>query len=99
MYALFIDAIVDLKQHIAGFHLIKILNLDLGNIAVDLRADKRGLPANVGVIGKLALPGKRRQLPGVKNNQNADNTNCRGGKNRTTRILLRVLACCLAASC
>ena len=82
MDALLIDAVVDLKQHVAGFYLIKILDLNLGDITVDLRADKRSLPANVGVIGKLAFSGKRRQLPGVENNQYANDANGGGGKNR-----------------
>ena len=82
MDALLIDALVNLEQHVTGFNLIKILNLHLGDITVDLQADKRGLPAHVGVIGKLAFTGKRRQSPGVENNQYANDANGGGGENR-----------------
>ena len=66
MHPLLIDAIVYLEQHLARLDNCEIFDVDGGDVAVDLRADKGGLPAYIGVIGKLAMPGERRQLPGVE---------------------------------
>ncbi len=60
MHPLAVDTIVDLQQQVAFLHLFKILHLDLGDIAVHLRADKGGLAAHVGVIGELDVAGKGR---------------------------------------
>ncbi len=92
--ALFIDTVINLEQYLSRFDIIKILHVDGGDIATDLRTDKGGLSAHIGVIGELTVPGKRRQLPGVQNRQYADKADGGGGKIDTTRILLRVLACC-----
>ncbi len=94
MNALFIDTVINLEQYLSRFDIIKILHVDGGDIATDLRTDKGGLSAHIGVIGELTVPGKRRQLPGVQNRQYADKADGGGGKIDTTRILLRVLACC-----
>lgn len=99
MHPLFIDAIVYLEQHLARLDNREIFDVDGGDIAVDLRANKGGLPAHIGVVGKLAMTSERRQLPCVEDHQHADEAYRRGGKMETTRILFRVLACCLAASC
>lgn len=81
MDALFIDAIVNLKQHLTFFHLVKILHVNAGDITADLRADKGGQAAYIGVIGKLAMAGEGRQLPGIQHNQYANQADSGGGKN------------------
>ncbi|VFS92443.1 Uncharacterised protein [Raoultella planticola] len=78
--ALFIDTVINLEQHLSRFDIIKILHVDGGDIATDLRTDKGGLSAHIGVIGELTVPGKRRQLPGVQNRQYADKADGGGGK-------------------
>ena len=60
MHALLIDAVINLEQHLALFDLVKVLYVNAGHVAVDLRADKSGQAAHVGVIGKLTVAGKRR---------------------------------------
>jgi hypothetical protein len=82
VYALFINAIVDLEQHLSRLNGIEILHVHRGDVAIDLRADKSGLPADISIIGKLAMTGERGKLPGVQNNQYADDADRRGGKNR-----------------
>lgn len=72
MDPLFIDAVINRHQHVALFHVREILHVDRGDIAVDLRADKRRHAAHVGVIGRGRVAGKGRQLPGVHNHQQAD---------------------------
>ncbi|MNS62443.1 hypothetical protein D3C72_955050 [compost metagenome] len=81
MHALAIDAVINLQQQIAFFDLHEILHLYLGDIAVNLRADKGGLPAHIGVIRELTVAGKGRQLPGVEDHQHPDNPYRRCGKN------------------
>lgn len=81
MHPLFIDAIVYLEQHLARLDNREIFDVDGGDIAVDLRANKGGLPAHIGVVGKLAMASERRQLPGVEDHQHADEAYRRGGKN------------------
>jgi multidrug efflux pump subunit AcrA (membrane-fusion protein) len=39
------------------------------------------------VVGKLRVAGKRRQLPGVKNDQHANNTDGSGGENGQTTFI------------
>ena len=80
MDALAIDAVIYLQQQLAFFNLREILNMDLGNVAVYLRTDERGLAAHVGVIGKLGMTRKRGQLPGIKDHQYPDNADSRGGE-------------------
>jgi hypothetical protein len=38
-------------------------------------------------VGKLRVAGKRRQLPGVKNDQHANNTDGSGGENGNSMAL------------
>ncbi|MNV46396.1 hypothetical protein D3C71_1382280 [compost metagenome] len=80
MYALAVNSVVDLQQQVAFFHLHKILYFHLSNITVHLRADKRGLPAHVCVIGELGMARERRQLPGVQNHQHSDDAD--GGRSK-----------------
>ena len=82
VHPLFIDAIVNLEQHLSRLNGIEIFDVHRGDIPVNLRADKRRLTTHVSVIGKLTMPSERGQLPGVKNNQYADDADRRGGKNR-----------------
>ncbi|MNE24928.1 hypothetical protein D3C80_1182390 [compost metagenome] len=81
MNALAIDPVVDLQQQIAFLDLHKVLHVNFRDIAVDLRADKRGLTAHVGVIRKLRVTGEWRQLPRIQNHQNTDDADRRRGKN------------------
>ncbi|VGQ03920.1 hypothetical protein SB00610_05067 [Klebsiella quasipneumoniae subsp. similipneumoniae] len=60
VHPLLIDAIVYLEQYLARLNDGEILDVDGSDVAVDLWADKGGLPAHVGVVGKLAMPGERR---------------------------------------
>ena len=81
MDTLAIDPVINLQQQVAFFNLHKILNMDLSNVAVDLRTDERGLAAHVGVISKLGMTRERGQLPGIKDHQHPDNADSRGGEN------------------
>ncbi|MNP48806.1 hypothetical protein D3C76_1429480 [compost metagenome] len=82
MHPLAVDTVVDLQQQVAFLHLLKILHLHFGDIAVNLRADKGGLAAHVGVIGELNVTGKGRQLPGVEDHQHANDADRGGGEHR-----------------
>lgn len=57
MNALFVDPVINLEQHLAWLDVGEILDINGSHIAADLRTDKGGLPANIGVIGKLAVGG------------------------------------------